>query len=329
MDIPHLLQRLRTDNTSGATTLVELALDILDAFAAQESAPAPHDFSAALQHLVGAVLAAQPSMAVLLNLAQQALEACPDVLPLATARRQLRQTLAAFRHDVRCSTAALCQQALAVLPPQSTVLTYSNSATVVAALRYAHDRGRIRRVLLSESRPAYDGRPQALALLEHGVAVEYSTDMALCERLPEADVVLVGADAVFPDYLVNKLGTHALVQLAQLRGMPRYSLCAASKFLPATATALWRIVEHPGEEVWPDAPNGLGINNRYFDTTPLVLLSGIVSDQGISTPEALRLRLEERELSPVLLRLASGRVPGDHEGELAPDGTRLEGLEQR
>ena len=61
MDIPHLLQRLQTDNTSGATTLVALALDILEAFATQESTPAPHDFSAALRHLISAVLAAQRS----------------------------------------------------------------------------------------------------------------------------------------------------------------------------------------------------------------------------------------------------------------------------
>jgi translation initiation factor 2B subunit (eIF-2B alpha/beta/delta family) len=268
-------------------------------------------------------------MAVMINLAQQALQACPEELPLATARRQLQQTLAAFRHDLRCSAEALCQQALAVLPPQSTVLTYSNSATVVAALHYAHARGRVRRVLLSESRPAYDGRPHALALLEHGMAVEYSIDMALFERLPEADVVLVGADAVFPDRLINKLGTHALAQLAQLWGVPLYSLCAASKFLPATATALWRIVDHPGEEVWPDAPNNLSISNRYFDATPLTLLSGLVSDQGLYTPETLRLLLQQRELSPLLLRLASGRAPSNHEGELAPDGTRLKGLEQR
>jgi translation initiation factor 2B subunit (eIF-2B alpha/beta/delta family) len=329
MDIPHLLQRLQADNTSGATTLGELALDILEAFAVQQSASEPHDFSAALQDLVGAVLAAQPSMAVMLNLAQQVLQACPEALPLATARRQLQQTLTAFRHDVRSSTAALCQQALAILPPQSTVLTYANSATVVAALCYAHDRGRVRRVLLSESRPAYDGRLQALALLEHGITVEYSIDMALFERLPEADAVMVGADAVFPDRLINKLGTHALAQLAQLRGVPLYSLCAASKFLPATATALWRIVDHPGEAVWPDAPTGLYISNRYFDATPLTLLRGIVSEQGLYTPETLRLLLQQWELSPLLLRLASGRASSDYEGELAPNRTRLEGLEQR
>ena len=308
MDMVQLLQRLRADNTSGATTLVELALDTLEAFARQEMAPEQHDFRTALEALIGAVLAAQPSMAVMINLAQQALQACPDDLPLGTVRQQLQQTLAAFRRDARHSTEALCQQALTVLPPRATVLTYSNSATVIAALRYAHDRGRVRRVLLSESRPAYDGRPQALALLKYGMEVEYSIDMALFERLSEADVVVVGADAVFPDHLVNKLGTHALAQLTHLQGLPCFSLCAANKFLPTAATALLHIVNHPGHEVWPDAPNHLAISNRYFDTTPLALLSGIVSDQGVYTPEALRLLLQRRELSPALLRLASGRA---------------------
>jgi translation initiation factor 2B subunit (eIF-2B alpha/beta/delta family) len=312
MNMSQLLQRLRMDNTSGATTLVELVLDILEAFAMQEAAQTPHEFTMALENLVDAVLAAQPSMAAMINLAQQALQAGAQDLPLTTVRQQLQQALAAFRRDLRASTAALCQQALTILPPQSTVLTYSHSATVIAALRHAHDYGRIRRVLLSESRPAYDGRPQALALLAYGMTVEYSTDMALFERLGEATVVVVGADAVFPEHLVNKLGTHALAQLARLQGVPCFSLCAANKFLPTAATVLLRIAEHPGQEVWPEAPGGLTISNRYFDTTPLALLSGIVSDQGIYTPEALRLLLQQQTLSPVLQRLASSRTASNH-----------------
>ena len=128
MDIPQMLQRLQTDNVSGATQLVEWALDILETFATQDASQTPHEFVPALETLVDAVLAAQPSMAVMINLAQQVLQACPDDLPLITVRQQLQQTLAAFRCDLRSSTEVLCQWALAVLPPQSTVLTYSNSA---------------------------------------------------------------------------------------------------------------------------------------------------------------------------------------------------------
>src|SRR4051794_21977977 len=101
MNISQMLQRLRTDNVSGATTLVELALDVLEAFATQEASQTPHEFVTALETLVDAVLAAQPSMAVMINLVQQALQACPDALPLTTVRQQLPQTLAVFRRDLR------------------------------------------------------------------------------------------------------------------------------------------------------------------------------------------------------------------------------------
>jgi translation initiation factor eIF-2B subunit delta len=332
MDITQLLQRLRSDNTSGATTLLELAVDLLEAFAERLAFQGHRGFRPALEVLTRAVIAAQPSMAPMINLAQQALQACPEGLPSAVASQQLRQALARFRQYARTGTAALCQQVLAVLPPQATILTYSNSGTVIAALQHAHAHERIRRVMLSESRPAYDGRPQALALLQHGIEVEYGIDMALFERVPEAQVVLVGADAVFPHGVVNKLGTHALAQIARLHRRPVFSLCTSSKFLPAAAAPLLRFADHPGHEVWPDAPAGLRIRNQYFDTTPLDLFSGIVSENGVDLPAALRTHLQHRELSPALLQLVqdggSSWPTGDDHGALTTDGASLEGLDE-
>jgi translation initiation factor 2B subunit (eIF-2B alpha/beta/delta family) len=304
--LSQLLQRLQTDNTSGATALLDLAIEILETFAEHTSSAHPDDFMYALEGLVGALIAAQPSMAVMINLAQHVLQACAGEPPAADAQQQLRHALTAFRQQVRQGLAALCQQALSVLPAQATILTYSNSATVIAALQTALAHGRVRRVILSESRPSYDGRLQAKALIEHGIAVEYGIDMALFERLAEVQVVLVGADAVFAHGLVNKLGTHALVQLAGLHGIPVFSLCTSNKYLPAAAGSLFRIAAHDPAEVWPDAPGGLEVRNVYFDTTPLPLFTGIISEREVHTPAALRQELEQQQLAPALLRLVSG-----------------------
>jgi translation initiation factor 2B subunit (eIF-2B alpha/beta/delta family) len=304
--LSQLLQQLQTDNTSGATVLLSLALEILETFAKHAPCAHPANFTHALEELVSALIAAQPSMAVMINLAQHVLQACASEPPPANAQQQLRHALTVLRQQARQGLAALCQQALSVLPAQATILTYSNSATVIAALQTAQAHGRVGCVILSESRPAYDGRLQAKALLEHGMTVEYSIDMALFERLPEAQVVLVGADAVFPHGLVNKLGTHALVQLAGLHGIPVYSLCTSSKYLPAAASALFHVTAHDAAEVWPDAPRGLEIRNVYFDTTPLPLFTGIISEHEVHTPEALRQELEQQQLVPALLRMVSG-----------------------
>ena len=329
MDLSWLLHRLHTDNTSGASTLLALALDILDTFAGQHTAHDRNDFHSALAALVQALLAAQPSMAALINLANQALLSCPDTLSPPMARQQLQHMLRTDRQHLQQSSTALCQQALVVLPPQATVLTYSNSTTVIAALHYAHERDRLQRVMLSESRPAYDGRPQALALLAHGIAIEYSVDMALFDRLPEAHVVLVGADAVFPHGLVNKLGTQPLARIAQHLAIPMFSLCTSNKFLPAAAMPLLHIVDHPGQEVWAEAPPGVSIRNHYFEMTPLSLFTGIISEHGIHAPAALCSHLQRQELSPLLLQLASHRTASNEHGAFATHRACLEHVEER
>jgi translation initiation factor 2B subunit (eIF-2B alpha/beta/delta family) len=198
----------------------------------------------------------------------------------------------------------------------------------MAALQHAHARGRVQRVILSESRPAYDGRPQALALLAHRMTVEFSVDMALFDRLPEVQVLLVGADAVFPHGLVNKVGTRPLAQLARHAGIPLFSLCTSGKFLPAAAAPLVQFADHPGQEVWPDAPPGLSIRNRYFETIPLPLFTGIISEHGIYAPAALHTHLQQYVLSPALLQLVSGRPAGDEHRAFTTHRTLLEDVEE-
>lgn len=305
-----LLERLRQDNTSGATELALAAVELLTVFV-ESPAPLP-SFQQALVRLVSDMLAAQPSMAILITLGQHVFQACPPELDPALARQALRHSLASFRSHIQHSTASLCEQALDVIPAQASVLTYSNSGTVTAALQYAFMHGRLKRVLLSESRPAYDGRLQALELLRHGIPVEFSIDMALFERLSEADVVLVGADAVTSQGVCNKLGTHPLALLAQQQHVPMFSLCTTGKFLPATALPFLHIADHPSQEVWAEAPVSLRVTNRYFDTTPLACLRGVVSEEGLHTAEALHQRLGTLPFSPIFQELLSQRSSSDH-----------------
>ena len=63
MDMAAALQRLRTDNTSGATTLADLALDMLVACVSRESVIEPTTLRRAVEECMEAIIAAQPSMA--------------------------------------------------------------------------------------------------------------------------------------------------------------------------------------------------------------------------------------------------------------------------
>ena len=303
MTTPQGLQRLRADRTSGATTLGDSAIDIVEAFIATQQRQEPQQFAAALEKLVREILKAQPSMAVMLNLVQCVLEACADDAPFSGMKQRVQQALSEFRRALRLGMEALCRQAIEILPPHATVLTYSNSTTVTAVLHHARATGHLDRVFLSEARPAYDGRPLARSLAEVGVEIDYSTDMGLFAKLREADLVVFGADAVFPMYFLNKIGTYALAELAQVRNVPCFALCTANKFLPTVATNLLRISKHSGDEVWSTSAPGVRVHNDYFEEIPLSLLDGVVSDQGVYSPEDIRGMLDERPLSPALLRL--------------------------
>jgi translation initiation factor eIF-2B subunit delta len=220
-------------------------------------------------------------------------------------KQRVQQALLEFRQALRRSMEALCRKAIEILPPHATVLTYSNSATVTAVLHHARAEGHLDRVLLSESRPAYDGRALARSLAKLGVEVDYSIDMSLFAKLREADLVILGADAVFPMYFLNKTGTYALVELAQIRNVPCFALCAASKFLPAAAAGLLQPTKHPGKEVWPTSPVGVRVHNDYFEEIPLSLLKGVLSEHGMHSQKDIHVMLEERSPSLALLRLTN------------------------
>ena len=304
MTTPQGLQRLRADRTSGATTLGESAIDLVQEFISTQHLQQPQGFAATLEKLVREILTAQPSMAIMLNLAQCVLEACDDEAPLSSMKQRVQQALAEFRQALRLSMEALCRQAIEIIPPHATVLTYSNSTTVTAVLHHARAEGHLDRVLLSEARPAYDGRALAHSLAEIGVVIDYSTDMGLFAKLREADLVVLGADAIFPTHFLNKIGTRALAELAQIRNIPCFALSATNKFLPAAAIRLLRISKHPSDEVWSTSAPGVRVHNDYFEEIPLSLLDGVVSDQGIHSPEDIRGMLDERPLPPALLRLS-------------------------
>jgi translation initiation factor 2B subunit (eIF-2B alpha/beta/delta family) len=62
-------------------------------------------------------------------------------------------------------------------------------------------------------------------------------DAALYSALADIDIVVVGADAVTPETVVNKVGTALVALAARERRKPIWVLCGSAKFAPAG----WRL----------------------------------------------------------------------------------------
>lgn len=172
------------------------------------------------------------------------------------------------------------QHAHATNPGDLSLVTLSYSASVRQALETLAGIGSLR-VACAEGRPALEGRRMATALVQAGASVTFFSDASIAEALQSAGAVVVGADAVAPDWIMNKVGTRMLAAAASLVGVPCYAIATRDKCCPpALARA---IVPRDGTpaEIWEAAPAGIVVRNPYLERVPLDLITGIITDGGL------------------------------------------------
>jgi translation initiation factor 2B subunit (eIF-2B alpha/beta/delta family) len=276
------LRALAADHRSGAAEIADRAAVLLAEFCRDEPAGDPR-LSYALGELADTTLRVHPSLAPLLRLA--------NVVQLAAERGQrplpkLRAALGQFRRQRQAAALAIARQFAARLRRRATILTYSHSSTVLAALSAARER--VARVLVSEARPMLEGRLLAGRLAALGVPVTLVADAALPAQVAAADLLVVGADAVLASGYINKVGTRLLQDEAGRAGKPFLILADTAKFLPPALAALHRIEEEPAAELWREAPAGVAIVNRYFETIPYERPAVLVTERGVLSPTAVR-----------------------------------------
>ena len=152
----------------------------------------------------------------------------------------------------------------------STVLTISYSSTVAAAIRARNPRS----VLCMASEPGGEGHRMAESL----AATVIDDDEAI-GQLP-AETVLIGADAITPTSLVNKVRTAELARAASDKGIACFALAGETKFLP---------VELPVKEP--------------FERCELAVFTAIVTPTGLLTPSEAASQAEAVELHEALRAL--------------------------
>jgi len=195
-------------------------------------------------------------------------------------------TFERFAARAERSASALVRFAAALLAPAEErdrplhVTTCSFSSSVLACLAEVA-RVRALSVACAEGRPALEGRRLASRLAAAGTEVELWTDAGVAVALPRTGALVVGADAVSSEWVLNKCGTSALAASCAARGIPVYVIASRDKFLAPALAPLVRIVEHPAAEVWEGAPSGVTVRNAYFERIPLEWVTSIVTDAGV------------------------------------------------
>jgi len=278
------IDAIAKDRTHGAMELYRQGVETILAWIEERGETHPQE----LTLLLAKIAEAQPSMAPLLNLVNQVL------LAWEAGPQKAQVLLKNILEGEETSTAILVEEGIQVLRGKR-IVTLSRSSTLLEVIKALLREGERVEILISEGRPLMGGAATARLFYEMGADVTLCTDGLIFSLAGEGDVVAVGADAITPQFLVNRCGTYPLALVAQDRGVPFYSFATTNKLLPQELVPLFRIEDHDPGEVIKGAP--FSIVNFYFDQTPLDYITGTVTEKGILTPEELRRLIKKTKVS--------------------------------
>jgi translation initiation factor eIF-2B subunit delta len=296
--IAQAIAAIAADSLSGAVEIAEKSADVLlrRARIGDESSEV---LRRELLEVGWLLILAHPTMAPLVNLVNLVLWRSESANDTQGVRQAVIDAISDFKRRLRVHEAAIAERALTLIRDGAQIVTIGRSTTVRAALRQAQRAGRRFRVICAEGRPALEGRALAEELAEQGIAVTLVVDALAIVTIRSSQLLLVGADHLTTDALVNKVGTYGLALAAQASQVPVYALCGSDKFLPMgyvpPQQAQW-----PADQVWGEAPQSIAIENLYFDHTPLNALAGIVTEQGILSTVGIESWFAAIKLHPAL-----------------------------
>ncbi len=164
------------------------------------------------------------------------------------------------------------------------IMTHCHSSTVVKAIINANEESPVK-VIVSETRPLYQGRITAKELAKAGVKTTLIVDSAMRSFIKKADACFIGADAITAEgNVVNKIGSAVLSLCALNERKPFFSITELLKFDPETLKKPEPIEQRNPEEVLKTKMRNLKIENPAFEVIPKNEITKIITELGEITP---------------------------------------------
>lgn len=210
-----------------------------------------------------------------------------------------REARAIFDED-EASCRRMGEAGAALLPKDSVLLTHCNTGalataghgTALGVIRSAWAAGKVRNVLVDETRPYLQGaRLTAWELSQEKIPYQVITDNMAGHlmKTEKVSAVLVGADRIAANGdSANKIGTYSLSILARHHGIPFYVVAPWTTVdLKTPDGAAIPIEERSHDEVLTVrgvrlAPQGAKARHPAFDVAPAELITAIVTDRGVA-----------------------------------------------
>ncbi len=173
------------------------------------------------------------------------------------------------------------------------IMTHCHSKAAISVMKRAWDMGKGIKVIVTETRPKWQGKITAKELADYGIPVIYIVDSAARHYMKMTDKVVMGADSITVNgAVINKIGTALIALTAKEHRV--WTMIAAETYKFHPETMLGQLVEIemrepteviPGEELktWP---KNIEVWNPAFDVTPPEYVDVIITERGIIPPSA-------------------------------------------
>jgi len=286
--ITSLIDEIKNDKTHGASQLARQAVNVLKTAAERSQAESVDEFLMELKGVGEGLMAARPAMAPISNITSRFWDAMSPVSPNEGLEAVRSFALAKADELAEASLKAIARIAgygAELLAGGDRIMTHSYSSTVVAALKKAFSQGKGIEVIVTRS--GGSGQRTAKELESHGLEVTFIDDAAIGVYISGADKAIIGADRVCADGgIVNGVGSYQLALAAQKAGVPLYVLAETLKFDPLGKSGQVDLEEREPSEVVKAGklPPRVRVKNPHFDITPLELVGGVVTEDGLLQP---------------------------------------------
>ena len=174
-----------------------------------------------------------------------------------------------------------------LLPAQAVLYTHTLSETVLNSLLELHRRGKIRRVLVTESRPNNDGWDTSRRLSEQGVNTCLTIDAAMPDAIAQADCMVSGAEIINRDgSVIGKVGAFPAAVFCRMAGKPVYVLADTGK-ISLFDHADYYLTPFTAKDMGVELVGSMRVTGSYFDVTPGQYIRAVVTENGAVAPEAV------------------------------------------
>jgi ribose 1,5-bisphosphate isomerase len=287
-----IAHRIKKLEVQGARNVAIAAIKALEALAEESNAKTRKEFTKELKEAQATLFASRVTEPLMRNAVRWIISQVENSgeEKVATLTKLVTSSSSQFLKNLEMSKERIANIGSKRILNNRVVFTHCHSSTVTHLLSKAKKDGKTFEVVCTETRPVFQGRLTAKELLALGVKTTLIVDSAARSFMCDADIVIVGADAITSEgNVINKIGTGTIALLAHEARKPFYVVSELLKFDPATVCGEYeKIEERSPDEVWKDAPEKLVIRNPAFDVTRRDFIHGVICEEGIIPPHSVK-----------------------------------------